>query len=69
MKIGGNQAEPIPNLSIYPRTLDSYKKTQHIVREQFRNKMNKSKTKTLHDYQVLSAGGPGILFVILNSCF
>ena len=34
-KIGGNQAETFPNLPIYPRTLDCYKKTKK-AKEKFR---------------------------------
>ena len=44
-KIGGNQAETIPNLPIYPRALDSYKKTQKIAKEKLRKK-RKSRKKT-----------------------
>ena len=41
-KIAGNQAETIPNLPIYPRALELYKKIQKIAREQFKNNENKS---------------------------
>ena len=41
-KIGGNQAETIPNLPIYPRTLDVSKKTQKIVRGNVEEKKRKS---------------------------
>ena len=32
-KIGGNQADTIPNLPIYPRTLDLWKKTPKNARK------------------------------------
>ena len=41
-KIGGHQAETIPNLPIYPRTPDLYKKTQKIARENVRKQQNKN---------------------------
>ena len=47
-KIAGNQAEMFPNLPIYPRTVDSSKKTNKIAREHFWN--NKKHKKELHDY-------------------
>ena len=43
-KIGENQAETIPNLHIYPRALNSYKKTQKIAKDKLRKKQKKIKT-------------------------
>ena len=39
-KIVGNQDKTIPNLPIYPRTLDVCKKKQKIARESFRNNLD-----------------------------
>ena len=44
-KIGGNQAETIPKLPIYPRALNSYRKTQKIARENLRKKRKNQKKK------------------------
>ena len=43
-KIGGNQAETIPNLPIYPRALDLCKKTKQIAKEKAR-KIYKNNSK------------------------
>ena len=43
-KIGRNQAETSPNLSIYPRTLDCCKRTKKIAREQIRKQIQTNST-------------------------
>ena len=45
-----NQAETIPNLPIYPRALDFYKKTQKIARE----KSEKTTTKNEKSSRLLA---------------
>ena len=49
-KIGGNQAETIPNLPIYPRALNSYRKTRKIAKEHFRKKTKKVNEYLINEY-------------------